>query len=346
MADDDVREPEVLPAGDQKGEVMVVQAGGVEVVRAQDRAALDVAVETALAHPRDIKAFQADLEAWATADKETAEGCNYAFTRGGKNISGPSIRFAELLEMAYGNIRTQDRIIENGRDGDYVVAEATAFDCQRNVARRAEVHLRIVDKHGKRFSEDLIQTTMQRALQTAHRNAIIRLVPKPLWKAAYAKAMQVAAGKGKEFTKSRDGAFEHLAKLGADQARVLGFLGRESLDEVTPEDVVALRQCFARLRAGEKLDEVLPHRASPAGEAQAAAAKAAEAVAGSGSGRAGGEGGSGDAPDASEGAEGDPPEGSSESPSSESEPEAPATTAPEAAPAAEREPEQGGFDAF
>lgn len=250
-------------------ELQVVEVGASELARVQDAAALDVQVTTAKQYPRSIQAFQADLEAWATFSQEVAEECFYAVPRAGGTLVGPSIRFAELVECAYTNLATEARVLEVGRRT--VRVQATCRDMERNVAMRVEAERSILDKNGRRFSSDMIQTTTNAAISIALRNAIMRVVPKALWLPIWNQCRQVAVGKGRPFSETRDAAVDWLKKTGVTEDRILAKTGKVSIKDLDADDVLFFKSVSRQIRDGE----VTPERAFPEPEEPKGAAAAA-----------------------------------------------------------------------
>ena len=55
----------------------------------------------------------------ATIDAEVAGSCFYKLSRGGKTIEGPSVRLAEIVASAWGNLKFGARIIDEPSVHDY-----------------------------------------------------------------------------------------------------------------------------------------------------------------------------------------------------------------------------------
>ena len=62
----------------------------------------------------------------------------------------------------------------------YVSAIAVALDLETNLGIEIEVRRKILDKHGNRFSEDMIHTTGLAAVAVAYRNAVLRIIPRAI----------------------------------------------------------------------------------------------------------------------------------------------------------------------
>lgn len=251
---------------------------------ALERAAIDVSVTTARRFPRTILAFQRDLETWATATPEIATECFYVLERENKRtgkttrIVGPSVRFAELILASYRNLAVDVRI-END-DGQRVTIVAVARDMERNVAQRVPVVRRVTDREGRRYSDDMVNVTIQAAASIAKRNAIMGVVPRALWTAVLEKAKALARGDAMSMTERIGKALQAFQAVGVTEARLLGFVGKPSVKDLDAEDLLALRVAMDEIKKGERdpdtikaAEEAKP--ASPAATAEAAAAGAA-----------------------------------------------------------------------
>lgn len=220
----------------------------------QDAAVLDVQVATAKRYPRSVQRFQSDLESWATLNREAAMECFYSLPRDGKQIIGPSVRFAELVQVAYGNIVVDSQIIDEGREA--IVVSATARDLERNIAARAQVRRNIMTsakggRPARRYSVDMIATTVQAASAIARRNAIFQIVPKALWSTIYEKARKVAHGDLTNFVQRRNELAKALKEAGCDPANVKAALGGREIKDWTADDALALELKLRAIKSGE-----------------------------------------------------------------------------------------------
>ena len=254
-----------------------------------ERAAIDVAVSTARRYPRTIKQFQVDLETWATATEEIARECFYVLERENRStgrrtqIIGPSVRFAELVLAAYRNLAVDVRI--EGDDGSRITVVAVARDMERNIGARVPVVRRVTDRRGNRYSDDVVNVTIQAAASIAKRNAIMGVVPRALWASVYGKAMSLARGDALSMHERLSNAVKAMASVGVREDRLLAFLQRPSMADVTAEDLLIARLAYDEIRRGERDPEsicapaatptVTPAAQGAAVAAQEAADKAA-----------------------------------------------------------------------
>jgi hypothetical protein len=223
----------------------------------QVKAEVDMQVTTARAFPRNYHQVMHDALSLATMNREIAQACFFSLPRGGKRIEGPSIRLAEIMVSAWGNLRCYARIIKEGRDT--ITAQGVAWDIERNVLVSQEIDRRIVGRDGARFNSDMITTTKNAASSIALRNAVFRVVPRPLVDAILAQAKATAVGSQKTIDQRRLQAMEAFSKLGIDEARVLKHLDREALIDVDSKDLEHLLGLHTAIRDQEvDIDEIFP----------------------------------------------------------------------------------------
>lgn len=238
-------------ATELEGRELVAESSTVELL---NRGEIDMQIATAHRFPRNVKTFRDDVLSLATLTEETAEECSYALPRKEANgqtktIIGPSARFAEIVASSWGNCRAGARVVDDR--GTFVVAQGVFMDLQRNTAITFEVQRRIVDKHGRRFKDDMVGVTANAACSIALRNAVLKGVPKALWSDLWARARQVAVGDVKTLSNRRSTVVSKLAHYGVSEAMILAKLGRASVADVTVEDLEVLIGLGTSLKDGE-----------------------------------------------------------------------------------------------
>jgi hypothetical protein len=245
-----------------EGERAIVPDVEVTALQAITAAEIDQQIATAHAFPRKVRKCMDDLIAWTTLDEETAQSCFYSVPRAGGSVSGPSIRFAECLMNAWGNLRVGSRLVEVRHDR--VVSEGVCHDLESNVAMKAEVSEAIVKSDGKtRYTQDGISNSIGAAGAKARRNAILAGIPQAIWKPALMRAKQVAIGDAATLGERRKDALQKLASMGVHQDRVLYRLNKSSVLEITLDDLMALGGAFVRCRDGEsEVDDEFPDPAA------------------------------------------------------------------------------------
>jgi hypothetical protein len=240
---------------DQEGERELMLSGS-EALTAYTSAEIDTQIATAKRYPRSIKAFKRQCEELACLDEETAATMFYSLPRGGKAIQGPSVRFAEVVGYAWGNLRYGARVI--AVDDKFITAQGQCSDLEKNIACQVEVKRRITDKGGRRYNDDMIGVTGNAACSIALRNAIFKVVPFGLAKGIYERAQELVKGEAKSLVQRRGSAIEWFVKAGATEAQVLQALGRTGVDDVTLDDLVTLTGMRTAIKDGEHtIEEVL-----------------------------------------------------------------------------------------
>lgn len=221
-------------------------------------------IATARAYPRSIKAFHNQALELATLSEGVALECMYSVPRGGKKITGPSARLAEIIASCWGNCRYAARVVEEQKD--FIVAQGVFHDLEKNALVSFEVKRRIVDKYGKRFDVDMIAVTGNAACSIALRNAVFKGVPKALWVDVYDRAVETAIGKNLPMAKRREMAVEYFTKAGATKEQIFKVLDVAAESEITMDDLVWMTGVRAAIKEGEyTLESVFSDKAEARG---------------------------------------------------------------------------------
>lgn len=230
----------------------IIQINQAEMLQAINKAEVDIQISTAKQYPRDIHKVLSTIETYATMDTETAEDCFYALRRGRGNdaavIEGLSVRMAEIVAGAWGNIRVQTRII--GNDGKTITAMGICHDLETNFAASVEVKRRITDKYGKTFSEDMQVVTGNAASAIAFRNAVFKVIPKAVTKKVIANVRQVALGQSIDIETSRQRMIDYFQKIGVTQEQLLEHIEVKSIEQIDKENILYLRSLANAIKEG------------------------------------------------------------------------------------------------
>ncbi len=219
-----------------------------EVIQAINRSEIDVQVATAKAYPRDLSAVYNKIMTLATMDAETAQECFYVLRRGGSVIEGLSVRMAEIIASAWGNLRVQAETIAN--DGKKITARAVCYDLETNVAVGKTVDRPIVDKNGRTYSVDMQVVTGNAAQAIAFRNAVLAVVPKAMTKKIVQQVKHVAMGEALTLETSRQNLVLYFEKLGVSQDMLLEYLQIKKRDEIDADMVFELRGLANAIKEG------------------------------------------------------------------------------------------------
>lgn len=230
----------------------IIEIKQSDVLQAINASEIDIQVSTAKQYPRSIPDVLNKISTYATMDVETAADCFYVLRRNGSNgsntVEGLSVRMAEIIAGAWGNLRVQTRII--GNDGKTITAQGICHDLETNVAVSVEVKRRITDKYGKTYSEDMQVVTGNAASAIAFRNAVLKVVPKAVTKRVIEGVKQVALGQSLDIETSRQRMIEYFAKLGVTKEMLLEYLNLKKVDEIDKEAVFELRATANAIKEG------------------------------------------------------------------------------------------------
>ncbi len=195
---------------------------------------LDTQITTAKAFPRDVALVLEECKAMATMSKEAAQSCQYNLPRAG-GIKGDSIRLAEIVASAWGNLRVASRILET--TAIEVVAQSVVMDTEKNYMESKEVRRSIVDKNGRRFQDHVVVSTEQAAMSIAKRNAVFGVIPKSFVQEVAEHAKTFLLDGAKTVEERRVAAVEYLDKeLGVGEELILKYVKRQSVDDMSMDD--------------------------------------------------------------------------------------------------------------
>lgn len=273
---------EVTKFDPDTGEVMstgvaALDAGAAPLAVQLARVELDQAISTAKAYPRSLTRVRDNIDALVMLDDETAKECVYALPRGGKPIKGPSVRFAEIVASQYGNCKVGSRVVDVNRFEKYIEAEGVFIDLEAGMTRTARIRRRITDRQGKLFNDDMIVVTGNAACAIALREAVLKGVPKALWRRAYEAAEGVIAGDVKTLTERREGAIKAFAAWGVTPDQIFAALEVEGLDDVGLDEIATLTAIFKSIKAGEQqVEDYFPAKKDAKAGVEAAKGTAAK----------------------------------------------------------------------
>lgn len=235
------------------------------------KAEVNQQIATAHQYPRSMAQFFKRVEAMVTSDQETAESCIYRLRRkdkqspgGYKIIEGESIRMAEMVAAAYGNLRSAVHIV--GHTPTRVSVRAVCHDLETNNLIAVEKQAKTAYSDGSPYNEDMAITTANALVSKALRDAIFRVVPKALVKSIKEKAKLVAFGNGATFIARRAKALEWFKAKGAKLDRVFLALEVKGEEDMTVEHLEILTGLKTAIVEGDQtIDEAFPGEVTDAG---------------------------------------------------------------------------------
>ncbi len=217
-------------------------------------------VATAKRYPRrSDKAISQEILSRATLDEETAAECTYSLPRAGKNLTGPSVRFAEIVFASFGNMRAGARFVElDTKDPARaaVIIEGVCIDMQMNNGQTVPVRRSITGRKGI-FNADMTNIAFSAGAAIARREAILKTVPKSIWGFAYKAVIAVLQGDAKTLSARRRSAIEAFERMGVQPGQVFKALEVEGEETITIEHMPRLLGMWTALRDGTETIESL-----------------------------------------------------------------------------------------
>ena len=224
-----------------------------DVLNAVNRAEIDMQVATAKQYPRHLPTVLNQIQTYATMDVETASDCFYALYRKNADgsdqvIEGLSVRMAEIIAGAWGNLRIATRII--GNDGKTITAQAVCHDLETNVAISPEVKRSILTKKGYTFSQDMQVVTGNAAAAIAFRNAVLKVIPKAVTKKVISEVQKVAQGQAMDLERQRQTLIQYFAKFNVTEQMIFDLFEIKLRDEIDKEKVMILKGLYNAIKEG------------------------------------------------------------------------------------------------
>lgn len=219
------------------------------------RAQFEMQHEIAMRYPRSAAKVRTALFELVTIDEASAQESIYALPRAGKPVTGPSIRFAEAVKQAWGNCTASAEVVETNREEKYVEAEGVFHDMQTNTITKFRHRRRISGRSGKIFSDDMILVTSNAACSIAMREAILKGIPKSIWRAAHEEVMRILSGDVITLNENREKAIKAFAIYGVKPDQIFAALGVAGELDITLDHIVVMRGMFAAIKNGEETVE-------------------------------------------------------------------------------------------
>ncbi|MES0168196.1 hypothetical protein NKJ87_19775 [Mesorhizobium sp. M0027] len=222
-------------------------------------AELNQDVITARAFPRSVATVMRNITELVMLDEQTAKECVYAVPRDGKTIRGPSIRLAEIIASQWGNCHCASRVVHVDKIEKYVESEGIFHDLETGLKRTARTRKNISKRDGGLYSQDMIMTAGNAAASIGMREAILKGVPKAVWRQAFEHAENVIRGDVTTLVERREEAMKALAGIGVTPDRVFAAVGVVGLEEIGLEELADLYAMYQGVKNKETdVDEVFP----------------------------------------------------------------------------------------
>jgi hypothetical protein len=229
----------------ESGELAPTQASALT------EAEVKAAITVALRFPRDeARAYERLISACRRPGM--AEDASYAFPRGGKEISGPTVYLAREAARVWGNIRHGVNVIAD--DEETRTIEAWAWDLESNTKVTAQDAFKklIYRKDGgwiKPDERDLRELTNRRAA-ILKRNCLLELLPPDMIDEARRVAVEtVKAAAGADPEAARRRIIDAFAKIAVTEKMLESRLGH-SIRQASPDEIADLRQIYKAIADG------------------------------------------------------------------------------------------------
>lgn len=200
--------------------------------------------------PRDpVQAVDRILQ--ACTRQTLAEGALYSYNRGGSEITGPSIRLAEALATAWGNLQFGIRELEQ-RNGESTV-EASAWDLETNT-RQVKVfqvkHERHTKQGAKKLTDprDVYELVANQGARRL-RACILGVIPGDVTEAAVQQCEVTLAAQADTSPEGVKKLTDAFAKFGVTTDAIVKRLGNR-LDAIRPAQILQLRKIYTSIKDG------------------------------------------------------------------------------------------------
>jgi uncharacterized protein (DUF697 family) len=230
-------------------------------------------VATAKQYPRrNDKAIMDEIASRSGLDEMTAAECMYTLPRAGKDLTGPSIRFAEIVFASFGNLRVGARFVDldlSDPSRAAVIIEGVCHDLQMNNAQIVPVRRSIVTKTGKIFGADMTNIAFAAGAAIARREAVLKTVPKALWAGAFQRVIKILQGDATTLSKRRADVIDAFGKRNVKPELVFAAMEVKTIEDITMEHMPKLFGMLTALADGtETVQSLFEGRGGPAAPQQ------------------------------------------------------------------------------
>ncbi len=245
----------------------ILPRGNASTMVAQTREMADAlaAVQMARMFPRDMIAVRDRILNACTRPKLAEVAC-YTYARGGTEVTGPSIRLAEMLAQCWGNMQFGIRELEQ-KNGEST-CEAFAWDLETN-ARQSKVfqvpHIRYTRNGAKPLTDprdiyELVANNGARRL----RACILGVIPGDIVDEAVEQCDVTLATKFEVTPERVKAMLDKFAELGVTKEQIEARIQRR-VDAITPALLADLGKKYNSIKDGmSKPEDWFPKTPAPA----------------------------------------------------------------------------------
>lgn len=250
------------------GIARLMQNAATQALTAKATADINARWMIAMQRPRDLMDVRASILKECTRPKFAASAI-YQVPRGGATIRGLSIRFAEAVMKAMGNMGAEAQTLYDSDDER--VIRVTITDYEGNSAWSRDLTVRKTKEVKRRpnhfiserlnsygepnwtvqASDDDVNVKEAAAISKASRTGILRLVPAWLLAECQEKCEQVQQAKAAQDPDAeRRKMFDAFSQLNVQPSWIAEYLGHP-VEQATPAEVVELQQLYRAIRDGQ-----------------------------------------------------------------------------------------------
>ncbi len=226
------------------------RGAGVEIAASREMAEVQAAVVMARRFPRDeMRAIEKIRN--ACSRPTLAESAVYQYSRGGSDVSGPTIRLAEAIAAAWGNLQFGVREVEQ-RNGEST-CEAFAWDVESNtrVVKSFKVsHIRHTKKGDVLLTDprDIYEMVANQGARRV-RACILGIIPGDVVEEAVKQCEMTLNAKADTTPEGLKKVADAFAAYGITVKQLEARIQRR-FDSITPAQVVGLRKIIVSLKDG------------------------------------------------------------------------------------------------
>ena len=226
------------------------RGAGVEIAASREMAEVQAAVVMARRFPRDeIRAVEKNRN--ACSRPTLAESAVYQYSRGGSDVSGPSIRLAEAIASSWGNLQFGVSEVEQ-RNGEST-CEAFAWDVESNtrVVKTFKVsHIRHTKKGDTILTDprDIYEMVANQGARRV-RACILGIIPGDVVEDAVRQCETTLNAKADTTPEGLKKVADAFAAYGVTVKQLEARIQRR-WDSITAAQVVGLRKIIVSLRDG------------------------------------------------------------------------------------------------
>ncbi len=252
----------------QKGSLQYVDPAAVAAAEAA-KARIQSAYQMAIYRPRNSDESR-DRILHACKRPMFAEKVEFSKPVGGKQIKGPSIRFAELALREWGNILSDVQILYE--DDSVRRSRVMVVDLETNASFSKEIQInKTVERKNKadrevlgertntqgqivyvvKATEDELQNKENAAISKAVRNEGLRVIPTDIVDEALATAKATLADRDKaDPDQAKKKILDSFSEIGVKPKDLQKYLGHPT-DSLSPKELADLRGIYRAIKDGE-----------------------------------------------------------------------------------------------